>query len=290
VTAVAWAVRVAAGVLAVGVVTSCSGGHRKPRPRPTTTTAAATTTTTSTTALNAAAVVLPTVPGQTTVPPVGVTPGPVSVSGTVVDDTGAPVAAATIALQRLVGNQIGSAQVTTAEDGTWNVQGILGGLYRIRAWRPPDLAQPTGAVVFLSATGANHPVALTVQHFTGTTVQTAVSPASPILGMPADIVVQVTAASVGSDGIIRKVPQAGVLVAINASGQWSVDGTPEQPTSSRGQVSWQATCEALGDQALSVSVAGGAPVALTVPPCSPVPTTTTPTSSTTAPVPTTVKR
>lgn len=287
-TAVAWAARMAAGVLAVGVVTSCSGGHRKLRSPPTT--VAATTTTTATTVPDNAAVVLPTVPGRTTVAPVGVTPGPAAVSGTVVDNTGAPVAAATVALQRLVGSQIGTAQVTTAEDGAWNVQGILGGLYRIRAWRPPDLAQPTGVVVFINATGANHPIALTVQHFGGTTVETAVSPDPPILGLPADIVVQVTTASVGSDGVIRKAPQVGVLVSLTAAGQWSVGSNPDQPTGGNGQVSWQATCEALGPQALSVSVAGGDPAALTVSPCSPVPTTTTaPSTTTTAAVPTTVK-
>jgi Carboxypeptidase regulatory-like domain len=282
VTVVAWAARVAAAVLAVGVVTSCSGGHRKRPPPPTT--IAASTTTTATTVPDHAAVVLPTVPGRTTVAPVGVTPGPAAVNGTVVDDTGAPVAAATVALQRLVGSQIGTAQVTTAEDGTWNVQGILGGLYRIRAWRPPDLAQPTGVVVFLNATGGNHPIALTVQHFAATTVQTAVSPDPPILGLPADIVVQVTAASVGSDGVIHEAPQVGVLVSLTAGGQWSVGGNPDQATGSNGQVSWQVTCEALGPQALSVSVAGGAPAALTVSPCGPVPTTTTPPSSTTTTV------
>jgi Carboxypeptidase regulatory-like domain len=281
VTVVAWAARVAAAVLAVGVVTSCSGGHRKRPPPPTT--VAASTTTTATTVPDVAAVVLPTVPGRTTVAPVGVTPGPAAVNGTVVDDTGAPVAAATVALQRLVGSQIGTAQVTTAEDGTWNVQGILGGLYRIRAWRPPDLAQPTGVVVFLNATGGNHPIALTVQHFAATTVQTAVSPDPPILGLPADIVVQVTAASVGSDGVIHEAPQVGVLVSLTAGGQWSVGGNPDQATGSNGQVSWQMTCEALGPQALSVSVAGGAPAALTVSPCGPVPTTTTPPSSTVKP-------
>jgi len=73
----------------------------------------------------------------------------------------------------------------------------------------------------------------------------------------------------------------GAAVAISAAGQWAVDGEPQQTTPSSGEVSWQATCEAIGDQALSVTVNQGAPVSLAVPACAPLPTTTTPTSTTT---------
>ena len=282
------ATRLCAAVVALGVVTSCSGGRRASPPP---STAVASTTTTATTEPDNAAITLPTVAGGTTIAPVPVTPGPVAVSGTVVDDTGAPVAAATVALQRVVNGRVGSTQVTSAEDGTWNVQGILGGLYRIRAWRPPDLAQPNGVVVFLPATGAASAVALKVQHYTGTTVQTTASPNPPIIGEPVDVVVQVTTASVTGDGIIHQAPQVGSLVAITAAGQWAVDGTPVQPTATNGQVSWLATCEALGAQGLSVSVNGGGDVAVSIGSCSPVPPTTTTTSTTTTvAVPTTVKR
>jgi len=281
------AARFAAGASFLLGVAACSGGgHQPPPPAP----VQATTSTTPTTAPDDASVVLGSVQGTTTVAPVGVTPGPVSVAGSVVDDTGAPVGAATVALQRVVAGGVGSTEVTTAEDGTWSVHGILGGLYRIRAWRTPDLAQPTGTLVFLSVAGPNPNVALHVQHFTGTTVQTAVAPDPPIIGVAADLVVQVTTASVDGNGVVHQQPQSGVLVAITATGQWSVDGDPEQPTSSSGDVSWQATCEALGDQGVTVTVDGGAPVDLTLPACSPVPTTTIPPSTTTtAGPPTTAK-
>ena len=66
-----------------------------------------------------------------------------------------------------------------------------------------------------------------------------------------------------------------------------------------GQVIWGATCEALGDQLLSVTVNGGDPISLTIPACSPVPTTTTTTAGATTTIspattvkkpPTTVKK
>jgi hypothetical protein len=263
-------------------MTACSGGQRPVAP---TTSAPSPTTTTSTTRPDYATVTLPAVAGTTTVPAVAVTPGPVTVSGTVTDDTGAPVAAATVALQRIVGGQTGQTQVTSAEDGTWKVQGILGGLYRIRAWRPPDLAEPQAAVLFLSAATPSPPIGLVLGRYSGTTVQTAISPNPPLVGQPADLVVQVTAASVGSDGIIHSPPQAGAAVTISATGLLAVDGDPQQTTPASGQVSWQATCEAPGQQAVTVTVDGGDPIPLTVPACTVAPTTTSapPTSTTATP-------
>jgi hypothetical protein len=262
----------------VVAVAACSGGHRAVPP---TTTAAPSTTTTSTTLVDAASVQLPTVPGETTVAPVEVTPGPASVNGSVVDDTGAPVGAAIVNLQRIVGGRSASTQVTSASDGTWSVHGVLGGVYRIRAWRAPDLAQPSAAVVFVSATAATPPVALTLAHYTGTTVQAAVSPNPPLIGAPVSLVVQVTSASVGADGVVRQVPLSGSVVSITASGDWAIDGAGEQVVGASGQAAWQATCETVGPQAVAVSVDGAAPVALNIPACA-APATTTSSPSTTS--------
>jgi hypothetical protein len=265
-------------VLVAVVVAACSGGRRAVPP---TTTAAPSTTTTPTTLVDPASVQLGTVPGETTQPPIAVSPGPASISGTVVDDTGAPVGAATVNLERIVNGRSGTTQVTSAADGSWSVQGILGGVYRIRAWRPPDLAQPSATVVFVAAAAATPVVALTLDHYTGTSVQSAVSPNPPPLGAPTSLVVQVTSAAVGSDGVVRQLPLAGAVVAISASGDWAIDGAESQVVGANGQVAWQATCEAAGAQPVSVSVDGAAAVGLTVPPCAAPPTTTTSSPSTT---------
>ncbi len=260
----------AAGLLVAGVA-ACSGGHARVPP----TTAAPTTSSTPTTVADVATVQLPTVPGQTTEPTIAISPGTASLGGTVVDDKGAPVGAATVSLQRVVGSRLAAAQVTTGPDGTWGVQGVLGGVYRIRAWRPPDLAQPSATVVFVPATGAPPAVTLTVDHYTGTGVQAAISPDPPMLGAPANLLVQVNSASVGSDGVVRQAPVAGAQVTIDATGDWSVDGAALEVTGANGQVVWQATCEAPGPQPVSVSVNGADPVALTLPNCAAPPTTST---------------
>jgi hypothetical protein len=268
----------AVALAAATALWSCGGSPRRPAP-PTTT--AASTTTTPTTRPDYATVNLPGVAGTPAVPAVAVTPGPVTVSGTVTDDTGAPVAAATVALERIVGYAAGQTQVTSAQDGTWTAQGILGGLYRIRAWRPPDLAQPAATVVFLSPTSPPGPIGLHLDRYAQSGVRAAVSPNPPLLGEPVDLVVQVTSTAVGGDGVVRSSPLAGAAVAISAAGQWAVDGDAQQTTSAAGEVVWEATCEALGAQAVSVTVNQGAPVALTVPACAPLPTTTTASTTTT---------
>ena len=261
----------AAGLVVAAGLVACSGGHGRALP---TTTAAPAPATTSTTFFDAAAVQLPTVPGQTTEPPVAVTPGPASLNGTVTDDTGAPVDAAIVNLERIVGDRSASTQVTTAADGTWGVQGILGGVYRVRAWRAPDLAQAAATVVFVSAT-ATPPVQLLVTHFTGTSVQAAVAPNPPPVGAPASIVVQVTSAAVGADGVVRQAALTGAVVVIGATGNWAIDGAASQVVGPSGQVVWQGTCEAPGPQPVSVSVSGAAAVDLGLPACEAPPTTTT---------------
>ncbi|HVM67766.1 MAG TPA: hypothetical protein VMU14_23025, partial [Acidimicrobiales bacterium] len=255
----------AAGLLAAGLVAACSGG-RAPVPPPTTTGPTSTTGPAATT-VDPASVQLPVVGGQVTEPPIAVTPGPASLNGTVTDTTGAAVAAATVQLQRIVGARSASTQVTSAPDGTWSVQGILGGVYRVRAWRVPDLAQPAATVVFVSATAANPAVVLTVDPYAGTSVQAAVAPNPPPVGTPANLVVEVTTASVGDDGVARQVPEPGAVVAIDASGDWSITGAGTQTTGPNGQVAWEATCEAPGQQAVSVSVDGATAVGLALPAC-----------------------
>jgi hypothetical protein len=250
---------------------------------PPTTTAATSTTAPTATTVDPTGVQLPVVAGQVTAPPIAVTPGPASLNGTVTDNTGAAVAAATVQLERIVGAQSASTEVTTAPDGTWSVQGILGGVYRVRAWRTPDLAQPAARVVFVSGTAANSAVALTVDPYTGVSIQAAVAPNPPGVGAPANLVVEVTTASVADDGVVRQAPEVGAVVAIDASGDWSITGAGTQTAGANGQVVWQAMCEAPGPQPVSVSVDGAGAVGLTLPACAAPPTTTIATTSTTTP-------
>ena len=257
------------------VIAACSGAKPPPPPPP----IPVVTTTTPTTLPDYTTDSIAPVAGATTVPSIGVTPGQATLSGTVADDTGAPVAGATVQLQRIVGNAAAQADIATGADGSWAARGVGGGLYRVRAWRVPDLAQTTATVVFLSATGSQT-VSLVVSHFTGLQVQSSVAPSPPILGEPVEIVIQVTGSAVGSDGVVRAQGEGGVQVELFGQGQWTLTGDPTVITTTAGTAAWDATCEGLGVQALSVLVNTTQAFPLPIPACVPVPPSTTSPSTT----------
>lgn len=253
----------------LALVAACSGGSKRP-PAP----VPSLSTTTVTTLPDLSHESLPAIAGVTTAPPVAITPGHAGMTGTVVDDTGAPVGGAIVGLERVVGGRSGQSSVVAGADGTWVARGILGGVYRVRAWRPPDLAGTTAQTVYLAGTG-NQTLALTVGHVTGMAVQSSVAPNPPIIGEAADIVVEVTGSTVGSDGYVRAEGQPGIQLQLLGQGAWSIDGDGSALTSASGFAEWRATCEELGAQGLSVLVNGAQAYPIGVGSCSPVPTTTT---------------
>lgn len=259
----------AAQLAAVLVVAACThGGHNK-IPVPST----PVTTEPVTTLADHSADSLGAVSGRTTLT-IGLTPGSAALNGTVRADDGSPVPGAVVHLERIVGDQYASADVGAAADGTWTAQGIIGGLYRVRAWRAPDLAQTDPNIFFLGARD-NSRVDLRVSKFTGVQVSSSIAPNPPIIDSPANLVVAVDAATVGEDGIVRGQGRGGVSVQLFGEGQWQVNGSLSKVTGSSGIAAWQMTCTSLGSQPLSVLVNGTDAYPLNLPACSPVPPTTT---------------
>jgi hypothetical protein len=222
------------------------------------------------------------VAGHTTVTVV-MGPGPAMVNGTVVDPTGQPVAGAVVHVERVVDGNVASTNVSTQPDGTWSVPNVLGGQYRVRGWRAPDLAVTDPAVFFL-AQSDTHSVPLQLVHFGGTQATSALAPSPPIIGEPAQLAVQVTTSSVGDDGVVRSAPIPRATVQLFGTGRWGVKGSTERTADAAGVVAWEITCEDLGPQALSVVVNSADVFPLDMAPCSPVPTTTTTTAASTTTV------
>src|SRR4051794_13073442 len=92
----------------------------------------------STTVPDYSSVKLAAVPGRTTTT-VDNSPGQASMAGLVLAPDGA-VPGATVHVERLVGDTVLAIDVATNPDGTWRLDNIKGGRYRLRAWRAPDLA------------------------------------------------------------------------------------------------------------------------------------------------------
>lgn len=274
----------AVNVAVVALVAACTGGGggrpRVPSALP------PLTITIPTTLVDHSSDSLGTVVGRTTLTIPPLTPGNATLGGTVIADDGSPVAGADIHLERVVDDQVGAADVSAAADGTWNVAGLLGGLYRVRAWRTPDMAQ-TNPDIFFMGGSETHTLNLRLARFGGEQVQSSLAPNPGVVGEPANLVVEVTAPSVGSDGVVKDEGRSGLPVELVGDGRWAVESPPTQTTSSSGLAGWALSCQAVGAQPLSVVVNGTDTFPLDLPPCVPVPPTTTttttlPTSSTTA--------
>jgi hypothetical protein len=223
------------------------------------------------------------VPGSTsTVAPV-MGPGGATLAGTVLGPSG-PVAGATVEVDRLVGDHVAVTETITAADGSWRVGSLLGGRYRVRAWQSPSLAEVTPQIFFVGATQVES-VTLQLTAFTGPNIASSFAPANPVVGQIDNLVVQVTNPTVGSDGVVRNLPQVGVAVTLTNGPLWEVFNANPQPTGANGNVLFQVSCQSPGAVSMSAAVGNGAPVALQLPDCGAAPTTTT--TSTTTPCPST---
>lgn len=235
--------------------------------------------TTSTTGLDLAAVPLARVPGETTTTMVALGPGPMTIVGKVEGPDGF-IGGAIVELERLVGDGSASTRVPTAPDGTWNVEKVLGGRYRVRAWRVPDLVSTT-AVVFVETTG-QRAIELRVAPVGGVRVDTAVAPDPPVVDEQVNVKVRVAERTVDGEGIVRDTPIAGVSVTLGGSGDWQVDSPNPSSTGGDGSATFRLTCESDGPQPLFATLVGGESYALTIAPCVDATASSTSTSTSTS--------
>lgn len=272
--------RLAAAALMAAALAGCGGVQRLsyPTPRPTVATVV---TTVPTLPANLAAVPEAPVAGESTGVAPRIGPGQASLNGTVIGPSG-PVGGATVEADRLVGDQVATVKTTTAADGSWNLSSILGGRYRVRAWQQPSLAMTAPQIFFLAGT-ENHTLTLQLTAFTGPVVASAFAPANPVLGQSDNLVIQVTNPTVGPDGVVRDLPDAGVSVTLTDGPRWLVSNGNPLPTDGSGQVLFQLSCQAAGALALSAEVGTGTSVGLELPDCAPPPTTTLAPTTTTPP-------
>ena len=235
------------------------------------------------------------VDGSTTSTSVVIAPGTSTLQGTVTGPGGG-VPAAIVDVERVTDSgRVGDFETSTRADGSWSAPDILGGRYRVRAWRAPDLAATQAVTLFLAG-GETRQLQIQLQQFGGYQVSSALAPNPPVVDQPANLVVQVTAATVGqADGVVRAQPVSGATVQLQGSSEWVVESVNPGLTGTSGEVGWQLTCTQAGSQPLQVVLADGTSYAVnSVSPCvnpvAPSTTTATPgagTTSTTAPQTTT---
>jgi hypothetical protein len=199
--------------------------------------------------------------------------GTASILGTVTGPAGA-VAGATVRIERLVGGQERRTDVLSGADGRFELRGVPGGRYRVRAFLAPALAAPPD-LRFL-ADGQEHTFDLALTDQRGVVARAAVAPDPPYLGEDLNLAVVVATRSVDPDGVVRSVPVAGVRVELDGLGAWVLTEDaargplqPRAPTTSEapsfpsttgftdaaGQVRYELTCVQPGAPGLSLLVA-----------------------------------
>ena len=266
------------GVIAALVLAACSGGDAGSFPEPPDFTLAPTTTA----GIDYSEVPLKGVPGKSPTTSVVFGPGQATVSGTVIGDDGL-IAGATVQVERIVSGSVAVMLLQTAEDGTWTMPQVLGGRYRARAWRTPDLAQTTWTAVFVGKDETKN-VQLKLRTVGGLDVKASIAPDPPYLGEYANLVVQITAKVVDERGIVRASPQDNVRVDLIGTSGWRVDSPNPTVTDGNGRAEWTLRCRGTGRNPLAVTV-GSQTVPLDVNACVERPEETTTTTAEVSVVP-----
>ena len=250
-------------VIAVAALSACGSAAVKPLPPPPPTRPLSPTTTVALPDLTG--VVLKGVPGAMR-PTVAVGPGAARLEGTVSGPEG-PVAGAVVHAERLVGETSAAVDVATGADGRWVIPGILGGRYRIRAWRAPDLALLQPAVLYLAGQETRAVNLAVGRYGTPPAVVSAIAPNPPASNQFANLALRITQRTVDPGGIVRTAPLAGAEVALLASAEWLVLSANPSLTDSSGAVHWDVWCAGPGSHPLWVAVAGSPPSQVSVPAC-----------------------
>jgi hypothetical protein len=270
--------RVAALTLLLALLAACSGKDAfSSLPEPKTVTTDPVTTTTEADLTN---VPLAPVAGATSTTVV-IGPGPMTIVGKVEGPDATVIPDAVIQLERIVGDDVASTRVPTAPDGTWNLANVLGGRYRIRGWRVPDLATLTPQVVFIES-GPQRVISVKLDPVGGVRVDAAVAPDPPIVGDQVNLKVRVAERTVDREGTVRDTPQAGETVTLSDSGDWQVISPNPSATGGDGSTVFRMTCESSGSQPLFATLDSGESYPLNIQPCLERTESTTTSSSTTS--------
>ncbi len=152
-------------------------------------------------------------------------------------------------------------------------QGILGGRYRVRAWKTPDLALTAPQILFLESR-QNRQLGLQVSRYTGTSASSVSSPDPPFLGEPVTVTAVVSSLSVNGEGIVSSVPLPGAAVSLSVGGGLLLT-SGATTTNGQGRAAFQLRCEQLGPGLVELTVNSSQTFTLPLRPCVARPTTTT---------------
>jgi len=203
-------------------------------------------------------------------------PGDASIVGTVSGPSG-PVDGAIVRVERLVGKLIATQDVTTSGGGSYAVATILGGSYRVRAFRPPDFASSPTEAFFLAA-NERKLVDLKMPAAGAERITATVNPSPPKVDQVATLTIQIGTARVDDQGRLSIAPRPGVPLSLAPSAGLALEGTPQALTDGNGSAAWRIRCLAEGATTFQLTVANGI-TQVRIPACLPGPPPPAPTTS-----------
>ena len=196
----------------------------------------------------------------------GFGPGDASIVGTVTGP-GGPVDGAVVRIERLVGKNIASTDITTAGGGSYQLGLILGGSYRVRAFRPPDFGT-SGVVAFFLAANERKVVDLKLPPAGGERLTATVTPNPPRVDQQATLTVVYGTGRVDEQGRPSVTPIPNVLMTLTPSAGILVESSPQVRTDGSGSGMWFIRCTVEGASAMQLTVGTGL-TAVNLPPCAP---------------------
>jgi hypothetical protein len=208
--------------------------------------------------------------------------GKATIAGRVVDTDGAPVAGAFVrALYYGDPNKPEVIEALSLADGTYRFDQVLGGRWRIRAWRTPELATLEDSTFFLGYS-ENRQVDLKVKAATDYVVTSSLAPNPPFTGSAVELAVLVMSQAVDDEGVIHRTPVGGAAVTLNIIGRWYLGTDATKATEATGRAAWTITCVEEGAQPIT-AVVGGKDWPLSIPACLDPASTSTTTATTLPP-------
>ena len=199
----------------------------------------------------------------TTTAKVALTPGGATINGTVNGPAG-PVDGATVKIERLVGKDVASTEIRSA-GGAYSLGSVLGGAYRVRAWKAPDLAQNGTEVFFLAAKEVKR-LDLTLIQYGSSGVAATIEPDPPKVDQPAVLTLKLGGGRVDEEGRVTTSPRASVLVTLTVGPGLVLESPPQLITDPTGIGAWRLRCTAPGTFPVTLTI-GAVVTPLTVPAC-----------------------
>ena len=165
-------------------------------------------------------------------------------------------------------------ETLSGENGAYRFEQVLGGRWRIRAWKAPELATLDDHVFFLGYSEQRQ-VELKVKAATDIVVTSSMAPNPPFIGTPVELAILVLTQTVDQEGVVHRSAVGGAAVTLNITGKWLLTADPTQATDVNGRAAWTLTCTEVGDQPITALV-GARDWPLRVPAChDPMETSTT---------------